>query len=172
MSTGERFVATVGRRTRFAASLLASPTDSWLVLRMAGWRVCLPVLKRRLPLARLARLMWMGERARPVTVQREARIAELARIVFRSEHVSRAGNCLERSLVLYRYLSAAGVDPHLVVGITVGETVRGHAWVIVRGEPVEEPPSSLAGLTRLVSFHGDSWNPGSRAGPNALSTAL
>jgi Transglutaminase-like superfamily len=168
----ERFVATVGRRTRLAASLVASPADAWLALRMAGWRLVLPLVKRRLPLTRLVRLMWRGERARPMTPEREARIAKLARVVYRSEHMSRPGNCLERSLVLYRYLSAAGADPQLVVGIRNGEAdVRGHAWITVRGEPVEEPPQSLDGLTQLVSFSGDGSRPRSRRVSEAVRAA-
>jgi hypothetical protein len=160
VTRSDRFLATAGRRTRLAASLVASPADAWLALRMAGWRLVLPAMKRRLALRRLVRLMWRGERVRPVTPQREARIADLARVVYRSEHVSRRGNCLERSLVLYRYLSAAGADPQLVVGIRSGvAAVRGHAWITVRGEPVEEPPESLEGLTWVVSFRGDGSRP-------------
>jgi hypothetical protein len=129
-------------------------------------QVHVPVLKRRLPLPRLVRVMWLGERARPVTPEREARIAALARVVYRSDHASRRGNCLGRSLVLYRYLSEAGADPYLVVGMRGGEAaVRGHAWVTVRGVPVEEPPHSLEGLTQVVSFRGD----GSRPGSHGLS---
>ena len=164
-----RFLATVSRRTRLAASLAASPADAWLVLRMAGWRLVLPLMKRRLSLPRLVRLMWRGDRARPVRPEREARIADLARVVYRSEHVSRRGNCLERSLVLYRYLSAAGADPQLVVGIRSGEAaVRGHAWIAVRGDPVEEPPRSLEGLAQVVSFRGD----GSRPQSGRISEAV
>jgi transglutaminase superfamily protein len=168
----ERFLATARRRTRLAASLATSPADAWLALRMAGWRLVLPLMKRRLPLTRLVRLMWRGERARPVTPEREARIADLARVVYRSEHVSRSGNCLERSLVLYRYLSAAGADPQLVVGMASGESdVRGHAWITVRGEPVEEPPESLEGITQVVSFGGDGSRPRRRRVSEAVGAA-
>ena len=172
MTRSERFLATIRRRTRLAASLVTSPANAWLAFRMAGWRLVLPLMKRRLPLARLVRLMWRGERARPTTPEREARIAGLARVVYRSEHVSRQGNCLERSLVLYRYLSAAGADPQLVVGIKSGEAaVRGHAWITVRGEPVEEPPESLEGLTEVVSFRGDGSRPQSRRVSEAVGAA-
>jgi Transglutaminase-like superfamily len=172
VSRSERFRAMFSRRVRLATSLLARPADLWLALRMAGWRLVLPPLKRRLPVTRLVRLMWKGERSRPVTPGREARIAELARVVYRSEHASRRGNCLERSLVLYRYLSAAGADPQLVVGLRSGEAaVRGHAWVAVRGQPVEEPPQSLAGLTHVVSFRGDGSHPRSRDVSDALGAA-
>jgi hypothetical protein len=172
MTRSRRLRATLRRRGRLARSLVASPADAGLVLRMAGWRLVLPLLKRRLPLPRLVRLMWLGERARPVTPEREARIADLARTVYRSDRASRRGNCLERSLVLYRYLSAAGADPHLVVGMRGGEAaVRGHAWVTVRGEPVEERPHSLEGLTQVVSLRGDGSRPQSRRISEAVSAA-
>jgi hypothetical protein len=86
--------------------------------------------------------------------------------------VSRPGNCLERSLVLYRYLSAVGADPQLVVGIRGGEeAVRGHAWVTVRGAPLEEPPLTLEGLTRVVSFRGDGSQPRSQGVSEVMSAA-
>ena len=172
MRGSRRLLATLGRRGRVVRSVLSSRADAGLALRMAGWRLVLPLVKGRLPLPRLVRLMWAGERARRVRPEREARIADLARIVYRSEHVSRPGNCLERSLVLYRYLSAAGADPHLVVGVRGGEAaVRGHAWVTVRGEPVEEPPHSLEGLTQVVSFRGDGSRPRSHSVNEALGAA-
>jgi hypothetical protein len=172
MTRSRRLRATLRRRGELVRSLLASPRDAGLALRMAGWRLVLPLVKSRLPLPRLIRLMWLGKRPRPVTPEREARIADLARIVYRSEHVSRGGNCLERSLVLYRYLSAAGADPQLVIGMRSGEAaVRGHAWVTVRGDPVEEPPHSLEGLTQVVSFRGGGSHSRSRGDPEGIGAA-
>jgi hypothetical protein len=136
------------------AGLIARPGDAWLALRMKGWRLLLPVLKRRRPLPRLVSSMWDGEESQP-RPDREARIAELAIIVFRSQHSQRFGNCLDRSLVLYRYLSAVGADPELLIGVKRAEgNVEGHAWVEVRGRPVEEPPEVLDSLARVTSFRG------------------
>jgi hypothetical protein len=156
MTRRSRLKATVHRRNRLAVSLLARPADGWLAVRMAAWRVVLPLLKRRLPLRRLIRLMWVEGPSRPAGSERQARIAELARIVYRSEHSSRSGNCLERSLVLFRYLSAAGADPELLIGMRRGEdAVRGHAWITVGGTAAEEEPESLDALVRVVAFRGD-----------------
>jgi hypothetical protein len=77
--------AAVKRRGRIVSGLLASPRDARLSLRMAGWRLLLPILKRRLPLPRLAAIMWAGGGSEREP-EREARIAELAIIVFRSQH--------------------------------------------------------------------------------------
>jgi Transglutaminase-like superfamily len=163
MSRASRVTATAKRRARILEGLARQPADAWLVVRMLCWRLALPVLKRALPLPRLVRLMWAGPGPGAPPPERLARIAELGRIVYRSEHHSRAGNCLERSLVLYRYMSAAGADPELLVGLRAdGATPRGHAWVTVNDAEVEEPPEALKGLARVVAF-GDG---GSRAEVN------
>jgi hypothetical protein len=102
--------------------------------------------------------MWAGPGSAAAPPEQLARIAELARVVYRSEHHSRAGNCLERSLALYRYLSAAGADPELLVGLRPdGAAPRGHAWVTVNGLEVEEPPEALEGLAQVLAFSGGGW---------------
>jgi hypothetical protein len=154
-------IAGARRRARRLASLLARPGDAWLVARMCLWRAVLPALKRRMSLSRLVRMMWAGPGLPRRSREREARIAELASVVFRSEHRSRSGNCLERSLVLYRYLSAAGAEPELVVGLRPsGAAVRrGHAWITIGGSAVAETQDALDGVTRVVSFRGDGARP-------------
>src|SRR3989442_1648000 len=112
---------TASRRARLLAGLAVHPRDIWLVLRMAAWRLALPVLKRRMALPRLVGLMWKGEEPRPRPSDRQRRIAELTTVVFRSDHRYSPGNCLDRSLVAYRYLSQAGADPELRVGLRRGD---------------------------------------------------
>jgi len=127
-----------------------------MVTRMIGWRLALPLLKRRLPLPRLVGLMWEGDPAADLSAERCRRIAELTTVVFRSDHRDRPGNCLDRSLVAYRYLSAEGAEPELLVGLRRGDgLLKGHAWVTVKGMPVEESPEPLEHFSRVVSFHGD-----------------
>jgi hypothetical protein len=117
---------------------------------MAMWRLVLPVAKRRMPLARLVSLMCAEGIREP---EREARVAELTDLVFRAEHRDRAGNCLERSLVLYRYLGAVGAEPRLMVGLRRdGSHLTGHAWVAVRRQAVREPPEQLEELARVLAF--------------------
>jgi hypothetical protein len=157
LTASGQFVATAKRRARLVAGLLTRPGDLWLALRMAAWRVILPALKRRMRLPKLIHLMWREAPAEPAGPEREARVARLAAMVFRSEHPYRYGNCLERSLVLCRYLSAAGSDPQLLVGMRRGENeLEGHAWVVARGHAVGETPESLEGYGRVVGFRGGS----------------
>lgn len=157
MTASGEFVVTAKRRARLVAGLLTRPGDLWLALRMAAWRVILPPLKRRMRLPELIHLMWKEAPAEPAGPEREARVAGLAAMVFRSEHPYRYGNCLERSLVLCRYLSAAGSDPQLLVGMRRGENeLEGHAWVVARGHAVGETPESLEGYGRVVGFRSGS----------------
>ncbi len=122
-------------------------------LGMAGWALTLPLLKRVLPLRRLVRLL----AAAPAPARRdpvaEAQIVRIVRRLYHPARLSPAGNCLERSLILYRYLAAAGAAPHLVIGLAPpGGPFRGHAWVEVAGRPVGETAADLAPYQPLVVF--------------------
>lgn len=119
---------------------------------MALWSAALPGMKRLVPLKRLARLMWMESGHHPDPATRR-RIVELsARLAGVRPRRSR-GNCLERSLLAYRYLAAIGADPRLVIGVTRTDAdVAGHAWVTVDGRPVHDDPAGLEGITPLAEF--------------------
>jgi len=106
------------------------------------------VLKRTLALERLVRLMWLAPGGNARDSGRERRTI---RIVARLARTS-GGNCLERSLVLYRYLARANADPHLVVGMARPDEYLGHVWVTVDGQPLLETPETLGGYTEVVTF--------------------
>ena len=128
------------------------PRETWLLLRMLAWRAVLPVLKRRVRVATLARLMWREpDRQRGRTDA--GRIAELVQWLYRGPARGRGDTCLERSLLAYRYLSDAGVAPRLVVGISKpGSSVIGHAWVVVNGEPLFESAADVDAYASFFSF--------------------
>ena len=146
------------RRARVLKDSIRSPGDFWLAIRMVGWRIVLPVLKRALPLPRLARLMWAPPSGKQREPGREEQIATLARGLSGRRERARFDNCLERSLVAYRYLSRAGAEPELVVGVARNEDdggVRGHAWIRLDGRPFHEPARSLDGFDELTAFGHD-----------------
>ena len=138
-------------RTRALVALLASPRDAWLAIRALGWLGILPVLKRTLPLQRLARLMWLRPHGEGRSTEREQRVIRIVSGLSRAS----GGNCLERSLVLYRYLARANADPRLVVGMSRPEEYLGHVWVIVDGRPLLDTPETLGSYTEVVRFGGD-----------------
>lgn len=128
------------------------PIPLFLGLRMTIWSVALPGMKRLVPLKRLASLMWMegGHRSDPAARSRIVALsARLTRIRVRGSR----GNCLERSLLAYRYLAAIGADPRLVIGVTrTNAGVAGHAWVTLDGQPIHDDPAGLEGVTPLAEF--------------------
>jgi hypothetical protein len=139
-------------RIRQSVGLVADTSDVRLAARALGWMCVLPLLKRFVPLSRLVRLMSSSphhDRARRDTTQRAARlVGALCRV--------RGGNCLERSLILFRFLGEAGAAPQLVVG--VGKPDReyiGHVWVSVAGEPLLDSRADLDTYARVVVFGSD-----------------
>jgi hypothetical protein len=137
MTDPSRAARLVGCTTRLAA---CATDDVGLMLELLGWRATLPILKRLIPLSRLAKMMWSNEGAGVGFTERQLRMFHVTEMVSRGGRVLVSSNCLERSLVLYRLFSRAGANPRLVLGTVVQQSaVCGHAWVEVDGEPVGEP---------------------------------
>jgi hypothetical protein len=128
---------------------LRSPAGAWLVARMLGWRLALPLLKRAVPLQRLVRLA--ASRRRRHRLGPRQVVAASHRLY--GERTEQSGDCLERSLLTYRFLGEAGLEPQLVCGLRRAETgMVGHAWVVVGGAPLEEPPEAVAHYPALLVF--------------------
>jgi hypothetical protein len=137
------------------ARAVRSPSDLLLVVRMLGWAVVLPVLKARMPLERLVALMWTepGSAQPDRDPVRAHQVARLSRISHRAVTAGRRDNCLERSLIAYRHLSAQNADPRLVVGARTGTAgIEGHTWVTVDGEPVHDDPQEIATYVPVTVF--------------------
>jgi hypothetical protein len=130
---------------------LRSAAGAWLLARMVAWRLALPLLKRILSLPRLVRLA--ASRARPgASPFSPAQVVSASHRLFPTRTPT-SGDCLERSLLTYRFLLDTGAAPQLNFGVArtpVG--LAGHAWVILAGAPVDESPESLARYSELVSF--------------------
>ncbi len=113
--------------------------------------VLLGLLKHLVPLRWLAKWTWC-EKAGPRDRLAERRLAanglrlsKLLRIADR--------DCLQRSLLLYRLLSAAGADPELVVGFREQDgKIIGHAWVLVDDMSIVEPESDLVRFSPVLRF--------------------
>ncbi len=139
-----------------------------LAARMSFWALALPILKRVVPLQRLARLMHddgHGARDR----HHERQIIALSSLLARLTPPPFRDNCLERSLLAYRFLARANAEPRLVVGVRIGEDgVRGHAWVTLDGEPIHESAAATSEFSRLVEFGPGGAASGDRPGAQQL----
>ena len=145
------------RRSRLAAtrSRLRTPRDVLLLARMIGWALVVPALKRLLPLPRLVRLAARPGAAPPAQHDVD-RVAAFARWIYRRRLLTRDANCLERSLVSYRFLTEAGADPRLVVGFAKADGgVVGHAWVVVGEEPVNDSWTAVSDYVPTIEFGPD-----------------
>jgi hypothetical protein len=119
---------------------------------MVAWAAVLPILKRVLPLPTVVKLAARRRGGAGRQRRREEEVTTLARWLYSRSPV-RDDNCLERSLVTYRFLSERGADPLLSIGVRKDEDgVFGHAWVTVDGEPVYDAPAELAEYATVVTF--------------------
>jgi len=128
---------------------LASPRTAWLMARMLIWKAALLLLKHVVALPKLVRLV-ERQRARALDPHERRRVEYAVR---RLGRVLGGGDCLERSLVTYRFLLRAGVRPRLVIGFDRDNgRVEGHAWVTVDDEPVAESREALARYVEVAAF--------------------
>ena len=119
---------------------------------MFAWSFALPLLKYVVPLPLLARLMWSRRRGEPPP-GREERVAAIAKRISKARPLPHRDNCLEKSLLIYRFLSRLNADPQLVAGVRKGDKgVIGHVWVTVGGEPVGESRAALAQYAPVAVF--------------------
>jgi transglutaminase superfamily protein len=131
--------------------------DLWLAGRMFGWACGLRLLKRLIPLPALVSLVRRSGAPGGNAAEPDPRVVAFARWSCRITAWPRTGNCLERGLLLYRFLGLTNARPSLVVGFERGDerSVRGHAWVVVGGRPVDEPDASLSTFETAFTFDPD-----------------
>jgi hypothetical protein len=142
----------MGRRIRSLRTVIQGPSDVWLGIRMVAWSAVLPALKRLVPLHVLTRLMWPRRRAARRS-ERVSTVTFFAGRIYRVRPFLRRDNCLERSLLNYRFLAREGMQPRLVLGAQRSEgEVRGHAWVTIDGRPIMDGHEALEQFTQLVEF--------------------
>jgi hypothetical protein len=141
---------TARRRAARVRNVIRRPADVVLFARMLGWAAALPVLKRRMPLPKLVETAVPDERAGPA--RRPETVVALSRWVYRIPFLR--DNCLEKSLLTYRYLPADPGRYLLVLGVRTSdaEGSPGHAWLTIDGDPVHDTAEALADLVPILAF--------------------
>ena len=113
--------------------------------------VLLGLLKHLVPLRWLVKWTWCekaGPRDRPAERRLTANVLRLSKLLRIADR-----DCLQRSLLLYRLLSAVGADPELVVGFREQDgKIIGHAWVLVDDMSIVEPESDLVRFSPVLRF--------------------
>ncbi|HYN80742.1 MAG TPA: lasso peptide biosynthesis B2 protein [Gemmatimonadaceae bacterium] len=143
------------RHARALRSCIHSPADAWLAARMAAWATVLPALKHALPLPRLVGLMRATPRRPLRQPDLEQRIVALAWWLHAPLALVDRG-CMQRSLLAYRFLGAAGAQPHLAVGVRKeGAAVKAHAWVSIDGAPAGDSQHEIAEFAPMLIFGPD-----------------
>jgi hypothetical protein len=134
-------------------TVVSGPSQLLLSGRMLVWAGILPVLKRVVPLSRLVTVMAPRRRRAP-DAKRTQDVVTLARWMYRTRLFR--DNCLERSLVTYRYLPTGNEGSLLVLGVRKGDDgPPGHAWLIVNGVAVHDSDETLEKLIPVVAFDLD-----------------
>lgn len=143
--------AHTGYRIRRFLKIFKSPSDVWLMIRIVSWALILPILKRIVPLKSLAKFMWTPAK-KERTPEQERKIATLVRWLY--YFVFSQKTCLERSLLLYRFLSRNNSDPRLITGMRRAEdqSWKGHAWIVVDGKPFDEREASVEDFKTFAIF--------------------
>lgn len=133
--------------------LKARASELYLAGRMIVWIVALPLLKRVVPIRRLASFMAATRRSPPATHVDDERVCGIARWLARRLLPAGRGVCLEQSLVAYRFLSAQGSSPELIIGVgrRDGKFIA-HAWIALGGRPIGDSPTALSDLAPIVAF--------------------
>lgn len=131
------------RRVTQAGARLAGcfRTDSRLLLRAFMWRLALPLLKHLVPLPTLVHVLCAKPLASTADAsqRRGPRVESVRHLLAEGGRIVVSSNCLERSLMLYRFLTEAGAGPQLVMGVSKGDTgVAGHAWIEIDGQALAD----------------------------------
>ena len=128
-----------------------SAQDLGFVTQILLWQLAFRALKHVVPLATLVRLARIGPRRSSRDCPREFRFAQLLDRV--NSLLPLRFECLERSLLLYRFLSGVNAKPRLVVGVDrAADHVQGHVWVVVDGYPVGESEAWVAKFHTAAVF--------------------
>lgn len=144
-------LARAGAWLRTAHRTIQSPADLRAAVRF--WRGARQInrLKHRVPIADLVpRFVGQASGAAPAGA---SRLVDLAWLACRATRGGGHGNCLARSLVLYRGLGEAGYRPELWFGIRAAGPGRdGHVWVVLDGAPAGDDPAALSSYVPVMVF--------------------
>lgn len=144
--------------SRIVRQVIREPRTAALGAHMALWIVLTSVAARMTSLPKTVRLLTRGVR-QPVSPNPSTDPQHLARTidrVLRIELPIFRPRCWKRSLVLYRYLTRAGIECRINFGVRRNPdgTLAGHAWLERDGHPFLESDTAIGSYVVTFSLPG------------------
>jgi Transglutaminase-like superfamily len=139
-------VQTASRLVRFiirgGLKLVRDPSESTLILRMAGWVSILSVLVKIRPLPRALQMVSLSapRDSRVSSIETERKLARAIDLLLGADLLIFKPICWKRAAILHRYLALHGIATRIVFGMRKGPggAVDGHAWLEIAGKPILE----------------------------------
>ena len=133
-----RIIRGMGRRA------LTTPSEAWLLLRMAWWVAVLSVTARCYSLPRALQIVAGTEHKSSVHGKTQDELASAIDLLLSADVLMFKPICWKRAAVLHRYLLRNGIPTRIIFGVRneAGGKVDGHAWLESNGHPILErtPP--------------------------------
>lgn len=122
-------------KIRHKLNQIKNPKDLWLLLRIVALAYTLPILLRWIKLPILLKLLESRKPAVALEKEQLDRIIRFTNFVLSRNCFGGKGNCLKRSLLLYRFLGEASMRTEINFGIKKGSDLIGHSWLTCEGNP-------------------------------------
>jgi hypothetical protein len=123
----------------------------WLLLRITGMLLLLPILHKMLTLPAL--LHWCDARVVAPPCVTPSRLLALVRGVCQQHIGIFRPNCVKQSLVLFHFLRQWGYPAQVHFGVVKHErTLAGHCWLELYGQPFAEPAEPRDVFTVVYSY--------------------
>ena len=130
---------------------IENPRDLWLLLRIIALASILPLMLRWI---RLPTLLELLESRKPAVVLEKEQIDKVVRFtnfIISKNGFGGKGNCLKRSLLLYRFLGEASMRTEINFGIRRGGRLIGHSWLTYQGRPFLDNEESVRDFEPIYS---------------------
>ena len=130
--------------------------DIWLFICILFWATISPLIIKFLPLPRVMHIITPLEKNRYNATNKKStkeKIIKYTEYILNLNFWILKATCLNRSLLLYRFLNKIGLNVHICFGVKYNKTmiskdcnrnIDGHAWLLLNGEMFLERKIEMA----------------------------
>lgn len=142
-----------------ATQRLRNPSDLWLFLQILLTLIFLPTLIRRFSLPDLLKRLDPGVLPHRQSKARLEKTVGFVDTLIRYRAFQRYGECLLRSLILFRFLRRQGWPVEIHFGVRkVSENspqITGHSWLVLERQPFLEKESQQDTFSTTYVYRGE-----------------